>query len=257
MGETTKIAWADSTFNPWVGCQAVSPGCDHCYPEAHFDKRLKFVEWGPHGERRRTTPDYWRGPIRWNAAAAKFQREHGHRQRVFCASSSDWLDNQVPPEWRTDLLALIEATPNLDWQLLTKRPELARKLVPDEWWGRDNVWFGISAEDQAYYDRRWPIAAKIPARVHFVSYEPALGPLDIRRTGPPHPDWVIAGSESGRGARPCDLEWVRAIRDQCASLNVSFFWKQWVENGRKTELPRLDGRIWADFPHSPSAEATL
>ena len=132
------------------------------------------------------------------------ERDHSRRQRVFCASLADWLDNKAPPAWRADLLTLIDATPALDWLLLTKRPENARKLVPDAWWGRPNVWFGTTAEDQAHYERRWPIAAKIPARVRFVSYEPAIGPLDIRRCGAPYPDWIIYGGESGKGARPAE-----------------------------------------------------
>jgi protein gp37 len=126
------------------------------------------------------------------------------------------------------------------------------KFLPPDWGdGYPNVWLGTTTESQEYYDQRWPILARTPAIVRFVSYEPALGPLLLSEGA--KPDWAICGAESGRGARPCDLAWVRSIRDQCAIVGVKFFFKQWVENGRKTELPRLDGRIWADFPHQVEA----
>jgi protein gp37 len=117
MAENSKIEWCDHTFNPWIGCQKVSPGCDHCYAEAMMDKRYGRVQWGPHGERKRTSEDNWKKPLAWA------KRANGHRPRVFCASLADWLDNRVPLQWRSDLGRLIEATPELDWLLLTKRPE--------------------------------------------------------------------------------------------------------------------------------------
>ena len=123
MAEHTEIAWCDSTFNPWIGCQKVSPGCDHCYAEALMDHRHHRVEWGPHGERKRTSEANWKLPLRWSKKA----RASGTRPRVFCASLADVFDNQVPIQWRTDLFDLIARTSELDWLLLTKRPEnLAR-----------------------------------------------------------------------------------------------------------------------------------
>jgi protein gp37 len=236
MAERTEIAWADSTLNPWIGCQNVSPGCDHCYAESWSD-RFHFTEWGPHGARRRTSPAKWREPRKWNADAEAFEREHGRRRRVFCASFADWLDNQAPQAWRADLLALIDATPELDWLLLTKRPENAGKFVPAAWWGRPNVWFGITAEDQAHFERRWPIAAKIPATIHFVSYEPALGPLDIRRCGAPYPDWIIYGGESGSGARPAETEWASDVIEQSREVGSAVFVKQLGRNARAASRP--------------------
>ena len=122
MAVRTEIAWTDATFNPWIRCQKVSPGCDHCYAESWSD-RFHFTEWGPHGARRRTSPAKWREPRKWNGEAEAWWREHEAAGAVCCASLADWLDNQVPPAWRDDLLALLDATPELDWQLLTKRPE--------------------------------------------------------------------------------------------------------------------------------------
>jgi protein gp37 len=221
MGEITKIAWCDSTFNPWLGCQHVSPGCDHCYAES-FAERFNLVQWGPGQHRRRTSEDTWRNPLKWNKAA----QARGERHRVFCASLADWLDNQVPHQWREDLLKLIEATLALDWLLLTKRPQNARKLVPHDWWGQPNVWVGVTAEDQEHYKQRWPTARQIPAAVHFVSYEPAIGPLDLCEVGPPYPDWVIFGGESGGGARSADVEWAKRMIEQCRMLGIAPFVKQ-------------------------------
>lgn len=122
--QNSKIEWTDHTFNPWMGCQKVSAGCDHCYAETMMDKRFNKVEWGPHGERKRTSDQNWKAPLRW----AKQANELGTRPRVFCASLADVWDNRAPSEWRSELFHLIRATPELDWLLLTKRPENIRKM---------------------------------------------------------------------------------------------------------------------------------
>lgn len=222
MGEASKIEWTDHTFNPWVGCQRVSPGCDHCYAEG-WAKRSGMVQWGPHGERKRTSEANWRKPIKW----AKDARNHlPARQRVFCASLADVFDNRAEPQWRADLFALIQATPGLDWLLLTKRPENIRKMLPDDWGnGYPNVWLGTTTEDQPHYDRRWPILRDIPAAVRFISYEPALGSLTtLRCEGAP--DWIICGGESGPGRRPFDLQWAYDLQADCALSGIAFFMKQ-------------------------------
>ena len=225
MAGTTKISWTDSTFNPWIGCTNVSPGCDRCYAERDMDKRLKVVEWGPHGERKHTSIATWRNPLKWQKNAAAFQREHGRRQRVFCASLADVFDNQISPAWREDLFALIRRCPDLDWQLLTKRPQNMARFLPPDWGdGYPNVWLGATAESQAYYDQRWPILARTPAIVRFVSYEPAIGPLRIAKA--PVPDWLICGGESGPGARVMQPQWARDIRNDCERLGIAFFLKQ-------------------------------
>ncbi|ASQ11079.1 DUF5131 family protein [Sinorhizobium meliloti] len=248
MGANTKISWADHTFNPWIGCQKVSPGCDHCYAEG-WAERFGTVTWGPHGARRRTSAATWRSPSAWPRII------DGRRPRIFCASLADVFDNRVPREWRADLFALIQAMPWFDWLILTKRPENVAAMLPDDWNdGWANVWLGISAEDQAHYDRRWPILADIPAAVRFVSYEPALGPLSI--SGHPDvPDWLIAGCESGKGARPANSDWFRSIRDECTATDTAFFLKQTMHDGRKVETPELDGKHWTEFP-IPAIRAT-
>ncbi|MCO6445011.1 MAG: phage Gp37/Gp68 family protein, partial [Anaerolineae bacterium] len=124
MSGESKIEWTDSTFNPWIGCTKVSPGCDHCYAEA-WDRRFAesghAMHWGTGKARRRTSESNWRQPVRWNAAHDAFLAEHGRRRRVFCASLADVFDNEVPPEWRVDLFDLIRRCENLDFLLLTKR----------------------------------------------------------------------------------------------------------------------------------------
>ena len=224
MGEFSNIEWTDHTFNPWIGCQRVSPGCDHCYAEAMMDHRYHRVEWGPHGKRDRTSEANWRKPLQW----ARSARDNGARARVFCASLADVFDNKVDRAWRVDLFNLIEKTPELDWLLLTKRPENIKKMLPPNWGdGYANVWLGTTTEDQEHYDHRWPILSAIPAVVHFVSYEPALGPLQIETgTNDAYPDWIICGGESGSGARYMKPRWARKLRDECERLDVAFFMKQ-------------------------------
>lgn len=245
MGEITSISWTDHTFNPWIGCQKVSPGCDNCYAEALMDKRWGKVQWGPHGERKRTSAANWKLPLRWDRAAAAA----GKRAKVFCASLADWLDNQVPREWRYNLWELIDATPNLNWLLLTKRIENYHALAP---WHLNrypkNVWLGITAEDQKHYDRRMKILVTIPAALRFVSYEPALGPIEEVYVGGHAPDWIIMGGESGANARPMDLDWARDLRDRCEEAEIAFHFKQWGGSRPDAGGCILDGIEHKAFP---------
>jgi len=235
MGENSKIEWTDHTFNAWIGCTKVGPPCDYCYAEG-MAKRYGWVTWGPHGERKRTSEGYWRQPLRW----AKEARVNGTRPRVFCCSLADWLDNHAPQQWRIDLADLIERTPELDWLLLTKRIQNYQRLAP---WtvAPHNVWLGITCGDQGEYERDWPKLAAIGARVRFVSYEPALGPLRIQcmalvldRPLAMFPDWIICGGESGSKARYMEPGWAASVRDQCKLVGVSFFMKQMT---KKAPIP--------------------
>jgi protein gp37 len=149
MSENTKIEWTDHTFNPWIGCTKVSPGCAHCYAETLMDHRYGKVQWGKGQPRQRTSEANWKLPVKWNRsviclgcgdAVSTWKTSHFRgggdqidcpkcrtnvacrRPKVFCASLADWLDDEVQIEWLADLLSLIHATPNLDWLLLTKRP---------------------------------------------------------------------------------------------------------------------------------------
>jgi protein gp37 len=238
MGANSLIQWTDHTFSPWIGCQKVSPGCDHCYAETMMDHRYGRVQWGPHGERKRTSVGYWRGPFRWPHTI------DGRRPRIFCASLSDWLDNQVPHQWRRDLADVIAQTPYFDWLMLSKRPEMFDKLAP---WSRDavpnNVWIGATAENQEWFNRRWRHLEGIKA-IRFLSCEPMLGPIDI---GDARPDWIICGGESGPQARMMDPAWARDLRDQCTARGIPFFMKQMT---KKRPIP--DDLLVREYPERQS-----
>ncbi len=262
MAENSTIEWTDHTFNPWIGCTQVSPGCANCYAAAQ-DKFRKWTPegWGAGKPRRRTKT--WGEPLKWNnkadmdATQAEAMGMDLRRPRVFCASLADWLDDEVPIEWLADLLKLIHDTPNLDWLLLTKRPENFEDRISDAgdvlgdhpdtmwpdtaandlwWWVQNwleghaprNVWIGTTVEDQARADERIPALLKIPARVRFLSCEPLLEGVDLRledlKSESLH--WLICGGESGPGKRAMNPEWARALRDQCAAAGVPFFMKQ-------------------------------
>ncbi len=287
MAENSKIEWTTNTFNPWEGCTKVSAGCQNCYAEAQA-KRFGRVQWGPNGTRRVASENYWRQPINWNKKA----EGAAERPRVFCASLADvfedwqgpmmdnsgfalnagpvgdgtwdksrwWIANHTSSplitmdDCRRRLFNLIDATPNLDWLVLTKRPENIARMMPAYFPGgyiaeagrmnqegpRPNVWLGTSVEDQAAADTRIPHLLNIPAVVRFLSMEPLLGPVDLTRVrnpggettfGPMNSfsfgiDWAILGGESGQRMRPCDIEWIRSIRDQCKAANVACFIKQ-------------------------------
>lgn len=226
MAQNSSIEWTDHTFNPWTGCTNISPGCDNCYAEA-WSKRSGHVKWG-NSPRKRTTEAYWKAPHIWQQKAAQFAAQHGRRQRVFCASLADVFDNQADPLWRRDLFEVIRATPMLDWQLLTKRPQNIQKMLPDDWGtnGYANVWLGFTAEDQQRYDQRKRFLSSIPAAVWFVSYEPAIGPLRISEQDP-KPDWLISGGESGHAARPMLSQWARDVIADCKEHGIAPFFKQW------------------------------
>lgn len=260
MAENSKIDWTDHSFNYWIGCMKVSAGCLRCYAESMMDKRYGRVKWGQMktdttepsvGTRVLTSEANRRKPLLWNKRAPEFFAKHGRRQRVFCSSLADVFDNQVPEEWRRDLWSLIRDTQNLDWLLLTKRPENILKFIPADWQlgadgaranGYPNVWLGTTCEDQAAYDKRWPILRDILAKVRFISYEPAIGPLTLRGqlTGP---DWLICGGESGPGWRSMPETWAEDVRRDCGIFKTAFFMKQMA--GKKEIPPHLMTR---EFP---------
>lgn len=270
MGENSLIEWTDHTFNPWEGCTKVSDGCKFCYAEARA-YRFNTVEWGPIGTRRRTSAANWKKPLKWDKEAA----QAGKRARVFCASIADVFEIKADQpelnEWRLDLFELINHTPNLIWQLLTKRPENVNPFL--DLYGLtlpDNVWIGTSVENQEQAEKRIPELVKVMAKVRFLSMEPLLGAVDLACLGifpfhgkvmnlPSCIDWVIVGGESGPNARPLHPDWVRSIRDQCVEAGVPFFFKQWgewgpyysekiVRVGKKKAGRMLDGRTWDQFP---------
>lgn len=253
MSEHTPIEWADATWSPWEGCTKVSlaatggGGCDNCYA-ARMNGWLRNAEnWGSGAPRRAYSAAHWEKPERWNAKAAR----EGKRLRVF-PSVCDPFDNEVPQLWRTRFFALIDRTPHLTWLLLTKRignaARMLRADVPEgvrasEW---EHVLLGATVVNQPEADRDIDKLLAIDAAGHFISYEPALGPLDATRWLTERPvyrgddtsgfidygqalAWVIAGGESGPHARPAHPDWFRSLRDQCAAAGVPFLFKQWGE----------------------------
>jgi protein gp37 len=282
MAGFSKIEWTDSTFNPWVGCTKITrPGnkpsaCDFCYAEK-WAKRSGQVRWGNFA-RRRTTESYWRGPLSWNAQASDFHKKFGRRRRVFCASLADVFDNQANAGWRGDLFDLIRRCDQIDWQLLTKRPQNIRKMLPPDWGsGYPNVWLGTTAEDAESYQQRVRHLLALPAVVRFVSYEPALGPLETIEVQGETPDWIIIGGESGVRtdlARPTQPQWARDAIAECRRHSVAPFLKQWgaysnnplvvedgltIEEAMQIDPPangkgggKLDGGIWREFPSGPA-----
>lgn len=267
MAENSAIEWTDHTFNPWTGCQPVSPGCDGCYAAAWAKRAGRDF-----AVRQRTKT--WGDPVKWNDQHQEFFAVHRRRQRVFCASLADVFDNQVDPQWRIDLFNLILGTPNLDWLLLTKRIGNAARLIEETLpesiktlpaghplaWPWPHVWIGATVCDQAEADRDVPKLLATPAAVRFLSIEPMLGPVDLNYTrqriaaqrsqlarainGEPWLDWVICGGESGPKARPMHPDWARSLRDQCAAAGVPFLFKQWGEWGPWEDRVRL-GPNWA------------
>jgi protein gp37 len=270
MGENSKIEWTHHTHNAWWGCTEVqSPGkpsaCDHCYAR-EWAKRFG-VGWGQGVPRRLASDKYFREPYKWDRKA----KEKGVRERVFSLSMGDWADNEVPDEWRDRMFTVIRETPNLDWLLLTKRPQIAKSYLSKvEGWPWPNVWLGVTTETQETADLRIPILLSIPAVVRFISAEPlfsaiSLGDYHIGWSRCPncgnahdpssdhplgskrlciyctaeveidveglHLHWVIAGGESGPRARPGRLDWYRSLRDQCVTAGVAFHFKQFGEYG--------------------------
>lgn len=286
------------TFNPWRGCTKVSDGCRSCYADTMSKRNPGTLGvWGPNGTRVVAAESYWRLPVKWDREAAVA----GERRRVLCASLADvfedWRgivvgtdgepryerdgrfveagedDSPAPGESgigletvRRRLFKLIDATPNLDWLLVTKRPENITRMMPERSPRRQcpagvsdvyrpNVWLGTSVENQATADERIPHLLRVPAAVRFLSMEPLLGPVNLNRDWlgeyrrehcsgceriseeevdcPGHEvggiGWVIVGGESGPGARPMHPNWVRSIRDQCQAAGVPFHFKQWGE----------------------------
>lgn len=224
MGDTTNISWAMKTFNSWVGCQKVGPGCDNCYAET-WDQRFSSGEhWGPGAPRRRTSSANWKKPLKWQREA----EASGERTRVFCASLADVFDNAVDPQWRRDLATLILQTPMLDWMLLTKRIGNVPKMVEDDFDGKlpDNVWLGASVVTQIEADRDVSKLLAVPASIHWLSMEPLLEAVAIRPEDMKRLDMIVVGGESGANARHFDEEWGRDLLRQARSGGTAFHFKQ-------------------------------
>jgi protein gp37 len=277
MSDNSAIEWTDSTWNPVTGCTEVSPGCDHCYAKT-FAERWRGSP-GHHFENGfdvTLRPERIRQPLGWRKP-----------RKVFVNSMSDLFHEAIPDEFIAKVFAVMAATPQHTYQILTKRHGRMRSLLNSEahaervatecaqLWEVDrvapfrgplpNVWLGVSVEDQKRADLRIPALMETPAAVRFLSCEPLLGPVDLTQVAPglrysnsgftalrgnPRIHWVIVGGESGNGARPMDPEWVRSLRDQCVAAEVPYFMKQWGGRNKKATGRELDGRTWDEFPET-------
>lgn len=247
MGKDSAIAWTHHTFNPWWGCTKISDGCKNCYA-ATLDHRLGGDHFGP-GKHRKTFGDkHWNEPLLWDRKAA----QAGQRHRVFVASMADVFDSAAPDGARERLWELIRKTPNLDWLVLTKRPENFSAYLPEDWGaGYPNVWLGLTVENQKAADEKMPIWLRTPARVRFLSMEPLLEAVDIvtpyqkaiaiSEWGQAFPwqvhpwsigayiHWIIVGGESGVKARPMHPDWAWELFVLSRQAGIPFFFKQWGE----------------------------
>jgi len=226
MGASSAIEWTEATWNPWHGCERISPGCAHCY--MYRDKR-RYGQDPAAVVRSKTSFD---APLKWRQP-----------RTIFTCSWSDFFIEQAD-SWRREAWDVIRSTPQHTYQILTKRPDRISAHLPPDWPLR-NVWLGVSVENPRFY---WRIEGlkKIRATVRFLSIEPLLAPMNnLPLTGI---SWVIVGGESGPGCRPMKPEWVRDIRDQCARADVPFFFKQWGGQRKKSSGRTLDGALWDAMP---------
>lgn len=246
----SKIEWTDRVWNPVTGCDKVSQGCKNCYAETlaiRFWGNRKFTDVKVHDDRI-MQPMTWKKP-----------------SRVFVNSMSDLFHEDVSFEFIEAIFSVMSDIDRHTYQILTKRPQRMleffhwkKNKFGIEWRPSNNVWLGVSCEDQETANERIPLLLKAPAAIHFLSCEPLLGPIDITNKGLNNGysfptklvhsngkiigtewtdpgddfigvDWVIVGGESGHAARPMHPEWVREIRDQCKKANTAFFFKQWGE----------------------------
>lgn len=260
MADDSKIEWTEATWNPIVGCTAVSPGCDHCYAAREASGRLSHLPLyaglanrGVFTGEVRLVPERLTQPLRWTKP-----------RRVFVNSMSDLFHKDVPDDFIAKVFAVMALAPRHIFQVLTKRHGRMRSLLSDpdfkvlvalaalEFddvilsgpWPLPNVWLGVSVENQQWADIRIPALLDTPAAVRWLSMEPLLGSVDLRRSlarwqpGDDQPwtgdrlhtrdvlGWVVAGGESGPNARPMHPDWARSLRDQCAAAGVPFFFKQ-------------------------------
>lgn len=280
MGENSGIEWTDHTFNAWVGCAKVSPGCANCYAEA-FDRRVggvpvrqrregqKALRWGVTAPRTRTTEDYWRQPLAWNEAALA----KGERARVFSASLADLFEENARfdlDRWRLELFELIRCTPALDWQLLTKRPQHTLPMLKAALGARSrasvapetvewleawldgvppaNVWLGTTVEDEERAAERIPYLVAVPAAVRFLSMEPLLERVDLRRHELASVHWVIVGGESGKKARVFDPSWATDVVAGARAAGVAPFVKQMGSRPLGMELGDPHGGDVTEWP---------
>jgi protein gp37 len=238
MADGTAIEWTDATWNPVTGCTKITAGCDNCYA-SRFSERFRGVPGHPfeHGFDLTLRPERILQPISWRRS-----------RMIFVNSMSDLFHKGVPTEFIDRVFDTMEQANWHVFQVLTKRSSLMRDYLHQRYENKvppSHIWLGVSVEDNRAKARiRHLVAA--PAAIRFLSIEPMIGPVGQIKLEGIH--WVIAGGESGPGARPMHPDWARSVRDQCAAQGVAFFFKQWGGIRPKTGGRELDGRQWSELP---------
>jgi len=234
MAEKSAIEWTNSTWNPVTGCTKVSPGCKHCYAQT-FAERWRGIPGHPYeqGFDLRLWPERLELPLAWKKP-----------RTIFVNSMSDLFHEEIPLSFIRKVFRTMEKASWHTFQILTKRSERMAEVASGLSWS-PNVWMGVSIETAEYLWRADHLR-EVPAAIRFLSLEPLLGPLGAIDLSGIH--WVIVGGESGRGARPMEIGWVRDIRKQCRQHHVPFFFKQWGGVQKKRNGRILDGRTWDELP---------
>lgn len=239
----TLIAWADFSFNPWIGCSKVGVGCTGCFAEA-YDNRFGGGHWGPGAPRRRTSHSTRSAPEKWNLKAEANRTLY----KVFSHSLSDVFDNEVPDEWRADEFKLWKRTPYLRWIVLTKRPGNILKMLPSDWHEHPhryrNVGFCVSVSTQEEFDREVPKLLQVRAAWHGVSIEPQVELVSINTRldtiDTTWLDWIITGGASaqpGYDPPPYNVDWARSLIAQCRNADIACFVKQLGANPYDGDQP--------------------
>lgn len=218
MGENSGISWTNHTWNPWQGCKKVSPGCKNCYM---FRDKKRYGQ--DPGNIHKSSAATFNAPLKWKDPA-----------RVFVCSWSDFFIDEAD-EWRDDAWKIINSCPHLTFLLLTKR---AHRLPFDY---PDNVWVGVTAENQEQFEERMLYLSEVQAPVKFVSIEPMLTDISIYNYEADI-DWIICGGESGPQARPMNIEWAESLHDQCRAAGIPFFMKQ-MSGKTKAEREAIPSHI--------------
>lgn len=241
MAITSTIEWTDASWNPVTGCDEISPGCDHCYAKT-FAERFRGTAGHAYeqGFDLKLWPDRLELPLRWKKP-----------KRIFVNSMSDLFHKDVPDEFIDRVFSTMTSFSawHHTFQVLTKRPRRMARYVATHWpslVSYRHIWLGTSIERDDYAWRA-DYLRRVPAAVRFISAEPLLSALpSLDLTGI---SWLIAGAESGHGARPMDEAWARSLRDQAAAAGAAFFLKQYADrSGHKIPTPELDGRRWVEMP---------
>jgi protein gp37 len=247
MAISSSIEWTDATWNPVAGCAVITAGCSNCYA-MRMAGRLELMGQAKYtGTTRKSgRRSVWTGQINLDHKALGIPQTWSRGRRVFVNSMSDLFHEAVPLSFIRAVFDVMTATPRHTYQLLTKRADRLCEISSELPWA-PNIWMGVSVEDANVL---WRVdrLRQVGAKVKFLSCEPLLGPLsrlDLRGL-----DWVIAGGESGPGARPMAEEWVRSIRDQCVRADVPFHFKQWGGPVKSIKGRTLDGRTWDEAPRA-------